>query len=154
MRKFAFQAFAIGLVALSAAQLVQPTASSKLSPRSPRTDLLQDQNLDPQVRTILRRACADCHSNQTHLPWYARVSPVSWLITRHIEQGRQKLNFSEWPQNSANQKQDIADSIDKAQMPLPSYLFLHPQAQLSTAEKNAIERWADSSASRVDVFKQ
>jgi hypothetical protein len=33
----------------------------------------------PEVRAVLRRACYDCHSNETVWPWYSRVAPMSWL---------------------------------------------------------------------------
>jgi len=142
MKRLGVRAFVISIVALSAAQLVQPTMSNKRS--APSNNLLENPNLDPQVRSILLRACADCHSNQTRLPWYAQVSPISWLIAGHMERGREKLNFSEWPRNSSNEKQDIADSVDKSEMPLPSYLLLHSQARLTLVDRKAIEHWADS----------
>src|SRR5207237_6610356 len=31
----------------------------------------------PQVEAILRRACYDCHSNETKWPLYARIAPGS-----------------------------------------------------------------------------
>jgi Haem-binding domain len=41
-------------------------------------------------------ACYDCHSNQTRWPLYSRVAPMSWLVTRDVQRGRDKLNFSTW----------------------------------------------------------
>jgi hypothetical protein len=29
------------------------------------------------VRALLRRACYDCHSNETIWPWYSQVAPFS-----------------------------------------------------------------------------
>jgi hypothetical protein len=29
----------------------------------------------PEVKAVLRRACYDCHSNETRWPWYDRVAP-------------------------------------------------------------------------------
>ena len=133
---------AIAAVA-AAAQLAQP----KLAPPSGAAtyDLLHDPAVDSEVRAVLRRACADCHTNEAHLPWYAHVSPVSWMVANHINRGRGKLNFSEWPRNSQNVKEDVADSIDKREMPLPSYLWMHPRARLTKEERKAIDRWADGS---------
>src|SRR5690242_8962779 len=48
------------------------------------------------VRVVLRRACYDCHSNETVWPWYSRIAPVSWLLARDVHQGRRELNFSTW----------------------------------------------------------
>ena len=50
----------------------------------------------PETRAIVKRACFDCHSNETVWPWYSNVAPVSWLIYRDVAEGRQHLNFSEW----------------------------------------------------------
>ena len=33
----------------------------------------------PQVKSLLREACYDCHSNETRWPWYTYIAPVSWL---------------------------------------------------------------------------
>ncbi|HEX4808355.1 MAG TPA: heme-binding domain-containing protein [Bryobacteraceae bacterium] len=137
---------AIGLgVALAGAQLLQPRLSSYRGNGSTGSnDLLRDRAVDPRIRSILKRACADCHSNQANLPWYGRVSPISWFIARHIERGREKLNFSEWPKHSEDERQDIADSVEKNEMPIWSYLFVHRGARLTPEDRKVIERWVDS----------
>src|SRR5262245_24374433 len=48
------------------------------------------------ISVTLRRACYDCHSNETRWPWYSRVAPVSWLVVRDVNLGREEINFSEW----------------------------------------------------------
>jgi hypothetical protein len=48
----------------------------------------------PEVMSILRRSCYDCHSNETIWPWYSRVAPVSWLVARDVHEGRRHVNFS------------------------------------------------------------
>lgn len=40
-------------------------------------------------------ACYDCHSNETEWPWYTNIAPMSWLIQRDVDGGREELNFSE-----------------------------------------------------------
>ena len=57
----------------------------------------------PQTAALVKRACYDCHSNQTVWPWYARIAPASWLIQRDVATGHTGLNFSEWdrPQRGA-----------------------------------------------------
>lgn len=49
----------------------------------------------PQTRDLAVRACFDCLSNDTVWPWYSNVAPISWLVQRDIDEGRQRLNFSE-----------------------------------------------------------
>ena len=56
----------------------------------------------PEVKAILKRACYDCHSNETVWPGYSRVAPVSWLLAWDVGEGREELNFSTW--NRYNQK--------------------------------------------------
>ena len=58
--------------------------------------LKEDLAAPPHIKTLLRRACYDCHSNETRWPWYTYIAPVSWLILHDVERGRQELNFSEW----------------------------------------------------------
>jgi hypothetical protein len=50
----------------------------------------------PQTRALAKRACFDCHSNETTWPLYSRVAPVSYIVTNHVVEGREKFNFSEW----------------------------------------------------------
>ena len=47
-----------------------------------------DLDAPADVKSILRRACYDCHSNETRWPWYAYVAPVSWLVAHDVEEGR------------------------------------------------------------------
>jgi len=49
----------------------------------------------PQTAALVQRACADCHSNTTAWPWYTYVPPFSLVVARDVQEGRQKLNFSE-----------------------------------------------------------
>ena len=53
--------------------------------------VLSDVQAPAEVQTILRRSCYDCHSHETHWPWYAYVAPASWFVVDHIEEGREDL---------------------------------------------------------------
>ena len=46
------------------------------------------------VQAILKKACYDCHSNESKYPWYANVQPFGWFLEDHIQEGRKELNFS------------------------------------------------------------
>jgi hypothetical protein len=91
----------------------------------------------PQTGYLARRACFDCHSNETVWPWYSNVAPVSWLNQRDVNDGRSHLNFSEWnkPQKHAGH---AVKEIQSGDMPLWFYLPMHPAARLSDAEKAAL----------------
>jgi hypothetical protein len=39
----------------------------------------------PQTQELVSNACYDCHSNETVLPWYSNIAPVSWLIQQRAE---------------------------------------------------------------------
>jgi hypothetical protein len=91
----------------------------------------------PQTRELFRRACFDCHSNQTVWPWYSRVAPVSWLVQNDVDTGRSHLNFSEWDRAQRHAK-DVAAEVKPGDMPLPYYLPMHPAARLTEAEKQAL----------------
>ena len=90
-----------------------------------------------QTRVLVKRACFDCHSNETVWPWYSYVAPVSWLVYSDTMEGRSRLNFSEWnrPQRGAG---EIAEAIQSGEMPPAMYLPLHKSAQLTSAEKQQL----------------
>jgi hypothetical protein len=98
----------------------------------------------PETRELFRRACFDCHSNQTGWRFYSYLAPASWLVARDVNGGRRHLNFSQWdkPQRHA---EDVAQQVKGGDMPLWYYLPLHPSAKLSDAEKQALLLGAEKS---------
>ncbi|NOZ72049.1 MAG: heme-binding domain-containing protein [Chloroflexi bacterium] len=94
----------------------------------------------PQTQELFARACGDCHSNQTTWPPYSSIAPLSWLIQNHVEEGRQKLNVSEWDRGGQNEANEAAETVQEGEMPPKDYLLLHPEARLSAAEKEALIR--------------
>jgi cytochrome c551/c552 len=48
----------------------------------------------PQTQALARRACMDCHSNETTWPWYSYVAPVSWLVYYDVQRGRSEITLS------------------------------------------------------------
>lgn len=91
----------------------------------------------PETRNLAARACFDCHSNETKWPWYSNVAPLSWPIQDHVEEGREKLNFSAWaqPQKEAH---EAAEKTAEGDMPPADYLLLHADARLSAGETAAL----------------
>ncbi len=90
-----------------------------------------------EVADVARRACYDCHSNETVWPWYSYVAPVSWRVADHVEHGRRHLNFSEWNQDQEGLN-DILGSVKSSEMPLEDYLLLHPEANLDPGERTIL----------------
>jgi hypothetical protein len=93
----------------------------------------------PRTAAIARRACYDCHSNETEWPWYSHIAPFSWLVQNDVDEGREHLNFSEFdrPQRHAV---DAAHEVEEGEMPLWYYRPLHPGARLDEEEKRELIR--------------
>lgn len=91
------------------------------------------------VEVILKKACYDCHSNETIYPKYAFVAPISWSIKNHINEGREHLNFSEWGNYNQDLKKNMlkntVQSVKDYSMPFPAYLPQHREANLTKAER-------------------
>jgi hypothetical protein len=97
-----------------------------------------------KVMNILKRSCYDCHSNNIILPWYSKIAPISWTMSRHINIGRQWVNFSIWETYSKKKQEKKLQEIYKAvylAMPIKSYVWKHPEASLSQEDKNLLRQW-------------
>ena len=99
-----------------------------------------------EVRTILRRACYDCHSHETIWPGYSRIAPLSWLVVYDVSEGREELNFSTWnrltPEAQLKAKRESWKEIEEGEMPPWLYLPAHPAARLSANDRAALRAWA------------
>lgn len=94
---------------------------------------------------LLRSVCYDCHSNETRYPWYAYVQPLALWIDRHVEEGRDELNFSIWHTYSmkrqANKLDECAEMLESGEMPLNSFTWAHPESRLSDLERQQLVGW-------------
>lgn len=98
------------------------------------------------VMKVFRNACFNCHSNETEWPWYGKVAPFSWLITRDVKAGRAALNFSTWNRIPLSQQDEmrvkIWNSIKFGDMPPPLYTLGHPEAPVTTDHHARLKDWA------------
>jgi hypothetical protein len=105
-----------------------------------------------EVAAILRRACYDCHSNETVWPWYSRVAPASWLLAHDVREGRDELNFSTWSVYPAPKRvkklKEIADEVAEGEMPPWSYVLLHGEARLDAPARDALRDWTAAERAR------
>jgi cytochrome c551/c552 len=100
-----------------------------------------------QTQALAKRACYDCHSNETVWPWYSNIAPVSWLVLRDVQEGRQNLNFSDW--NIYKGMASYAGVvIQRGSMPPAQYLLIHSDARLSDAEKQQLIQGLQATGSR------
>jgi hypothetical protein len=131
------------LVVFVAIQFIQPVRNK--SSVLLKADISKILNVPDSVQTILKKACYDCHSNNTVYPWYINIQPIGWLMSRHISQGKAVLNFSEFANYSARKRSSkltgIANSIKDDNMPLSSYKLMHKNGRLSKDEKACLINW-------------
>jgi Haem-binding domain len=105
------------------------------------------------VMSTLRRACFDCHSDETHWPWYAALPIASPLIERDVIEGRGQLNLSRWTQYNPFDRADMLDKIcqrvSTGKMPPWQYRMMHSEARLSDTDTIALCDWSQREAQRL-----
>ena len=137
---------ALALIFLGA-QFYRPSFSNP--PVDPKLELRAPAHVQP----ILDRSCSDCHSYRTRYPWYSRITPVSWWLKDHIDEGRDEFNLSEFgaysPKKAAHKMEEVHEMVKKDEMPLREYLWGHPGAKLSSDDKKVLIEWADAERARL-----
>jgi hypothetical protein len=127
---------------LAVAQAIRP---AKTNPPA-----RMDTSLDPAVKPVLRRACYNCHSNETVWPWYSNVAPVSWLLASDVQDARIKVNFSEWetyPTDIQGHKRfKVGEEVEEKAMPPWYYSMMHRDSRLSAEERARIKSWATAAS--------
>jgi heme-binding protein len=125
-------------------QFIRPQRTNP--PVDPARTIEAYTNIPPDVHATLRRACMDCHSNETRWPWYSNVAPVSWLLVSHVNEARSHVNLSEWDvrmkRRSGPRPEQLCEEVQSGEMPLTSYLLLHRDARLSKSDVDSICAWA------------
>lgn len=123
-------------------QFVPPAVSTKTSAANAAPHMAQLTN--PRVGAIFDRSCRDCHSSGTNWPWYSHVAPVSWIVSKHVSDAREVLDFSQWANgtDSPDERMLICDAVSQGLMPLPEYTVIHRDAKLSKREIEMICSWA------------
>ena len=156
MKKFLKWAAVALVVLFVVAQAIRPAMTNP--PVDASKMLRANAQLTPEAEAVLERSCRDCHSNETVWPWYSQVAPVSWLLTRDVNEGRRNLNFSEWGTYSqrkiANRLKGICEQVEHGDMPLWFYLPLHPTAKLTDADKKTLCDWTKQEAARLSASQQ
>lgn len=141
------------VIVFAVIQFIQPThnKSGQVLP----TDFTKIYALPTNVQTILQSACYDCHSNNTNYPWYSNIQPMAWMMKRHIDNGKEKLNFSEFGSYSTRRQisklKGIAGQIKVDAMPISSYKMMHGKANLTKEEKGIIMAWMNKTADSLSV---
>ena len=98
----------------------------------------------PEVERIMRRACFDCHTNETRWPLYARVAPRPGCMARErpqrprppqlLQVGRLRTRTSARPT-----ARTACEQIESGAMPPWFYVLpMHPDAKLSPEDKTLL----------------
>jgi Haem-binding domain len=146
MKKLFKIVFFVLIAAFLAAQFVRAERTN------PPVDPSLEYRAPAHIQPILDRACMDCHSNRTRWPWYSNITPASFFVVDHVNEGREQLSFSELggydAEQAAHAFDEICGEVKQGHMPMPEYLWLHRSAKLSLAEKHALCEWADGEERR------
>src|SRR5580704_16733431 len=134
------------VVLLILIQIIQPSRTNPSAATS--RSLEAHVDVPPEVQTVLKRSCYDCHSNKTVWPWYSYVAPVSWLVASDVSGGRQKMNFTTWnrytPDEQAKKVRAIWRQVEPGDMPPWYYLIEHNNARLSADDKTTLRDWSQA----------
>ncbi len=102
---------------------------------------------NPQVMSVLKTSCYDCHSSETKYPWYHDIAPVSWIMSDNITRGRKALDFSNWanidPKVKLERLEHAKKLINNDGMPKHDYLLMHKNATLNEKKKRILEQFFD-----------
>lgn len=139
----------IGWTLLGALVVIQFIKPEKNSSAGPHPNAIQTKYEVPaSVKTILDKACMDCHSNNSTYTWYANIQPVAWWLADHVKDGKRHLNLDDYTARSAryqyHKMEEVIQQVKEEEMPLPSYTWTHSDARLSQEERVAVTRWAQS----------
>lgn len=125
------------IIAFSGIQFVHPEIKNP--------PVTADFEAPADVKGIIKRACYDCHSNQTNLRWYDKIAPVYWQVAQHVKDGRAGLNFSEWKKMApADQKAKLWEAINQISagaMPVKDYVLVHSSATVSAEDLNILKKY-------------
>ena len=101
----------------------------------------------PETEGLMRAACYDCHSNETRWPWYSYIAPVKWLVVNDVNEGRDNMNLSEGTGEIS--VRDLIRQIQRGEMPLPIYVSMHPEANLTAEQRQQLIDGIQASAANL-----
>ena len=144
------------LLVLFAIQFVRPAKNISSTPPG-KDDMIVRFAPPPEVRRMLEVGCYDCHSNTTRYPWYSQIQPTAWWLAKHITDGKNQLNFSEFAGYSTHDQLEkldsLVDELDHRTMPLKSFTWIHRDAIFTDAQIKAFDQWAEGVREKIEADK-
>ena len=146
MKKFLKTVGWVLLIALVGIQFFRP--SKNMQEGISANHISTKFSVPEDVRSILEKACYDCHSNNSGYPWYFNIQPLGIWMNKHIADGKKQINFSEYtdkrPRFQYHKMEELKEQVKEGEMPLDSYTWMHKGAALTPEEKNKLIDWANS----------
>ncbi len=134
------------LIVLIVIQFFRP--SKNVSAQTSSNDITLLHPIPGEVKSILNKACNDCHTNNTRYPWYFQIQPFAWWLEDHILEGKKELNFSEFAsyrlRRQYHKMEEVIEQVEDNLMPIEEYTYLHKDAKLTQDEKGKIISWANA----------
>jgi len=158
MKRVPVRWIVVGLVAIFIlTQLIRPSRTNP--PVIPSRSLEAHVEVPPEVQTVLKRSCYDCHSSSTVWPWYSGVAPVSWYVIHDVNTGRGHVNFQNWEAQINEQEGKehlglICKLIRQGEMPPADYRFMHKGTDVSQAETATVCAWSQKVGSAEEDDKK
>ena len=144
MKPFLKKAGIALLIVLAIIQFFRPEKNVSAQPSDQHISKVQPVPAD--VEAILKKACNDCHSNNTVYPWYNNIQPVAWWLNDHVQDGKKHLNFDVYSSYNLRRQfhkmEEIEEQVKEGEMPMASYTWIHQDAKLTEAEKNTLINWS------------
>jgi hypothetical protein len=89
----------------------------------PVADISKMSSIPDSVQDVLKNACYGFHSNDINYPWYSYIQPIGWLMAKHIKQGKEDLNFSEFGNYSVIRRQRFGKTLNNEKNIINSLWF-------------------------------
>jgi len=141
------------LVVLVVIQFIHPKPNKSAGDQP--NSIAKAYAIPSDVESILKKACNDCHSNNTKYPWYSNIQPVDWWLNNHIQDGKKHLNYDEYTNRSLryqyHKMEETIEMVKEGEMPLESYTWIHKDAKLTAEEKSKLTGWASGIMSAMEA---
>ena len=148
-----WKAFAAALVMVAIGSVVRSGPHQAAAGADATVSLNAHTSVPAPVMSTLRRACFDCHSDETRWPWYTSLPIASHLIARDVNEGRGQLNLSRWEQYNPFDRADMLDKMceraSSGKMPPLPYRVMHSDARLTTTDIRVLCAWSEHEADRL-----
>ena len=104
--------------------------------------VVSDVQAPYSIKNSLKKACYDCHSNETGWTAIAYIAPISWLVSSTVSSGRNVVNFSTWNNEKRELKHtEIIRVIGEGPRHQRVYYICNPEKQLDRRETKILTEW-------------